>query len=239
MFFLAESSDQRERTNPPGAAASMECGLAATKHGGANLSFVFDDRWHRAALSGDVAAVQALADASIEPLYRFCYHRMGCNSHLTEEAVQETLVRAIRELDKYQPDRAGGNIVAWLTGLARNEIRRSLGRENTAVSLQWIWERVDDQLRDVYSQLESSPLADDVLEREETREMVNATMAQLPSRYREALEAKYVAGRTVRDIASAWQMSEKAVESLLTRARKAFRATFAALVGPPGLEPGT
>ncbi len=59
--------------------------------------------------------------------------------------------------------------------------------------------------------------------------MVNATMAQLPAKYREALEAKYVAGKSVRDIAAALRISEKAVESQLTRARKAFRATFTAL----------
>jgi RNA polymerase sigma-70 factor (ECF subfamily) len=82
-------------------------------------------------------------------------------------------------------------------------------------------------------------LADAVLDREETREMVNTTMAQLPSHYREALEAKYVAGKTVRDMAVAGRMSEKAVESQLTRAREAFRATFAALAQSPRLEPGT
>ncbi|MCH5374930.1 MAG: sigma-70 family RNA polymerase sigma factor, partial [Planctomycetes bacterium] len=137
------------------------------------------------------------------------------------------------------PSRAGGNIFPWLTGLARNEIRRVAGRQRATVSLQSIWDKLDDELRDVYSRLEYIPLEDDVLCREETREMVNATMAQLPAHYREALEAKYVSGRTTRDIALTLSMSEKAVDSLLTRARKAFRATFAALVRSPGLEPST
>ena len=189
----------------------------------------FDCVWHRAALAGDTVAIEALANAAIQPLYRFCFYRLGSNADLAEEVVQETLLRAIRELDKYDPARSGGNIFTWLTGLARNEIRGALGRENAAVSLQALWDKLDDELRSVYSRLESAPLADDVLEREETREMVNATMAQLPPHYREALEAKYVLGRTVRDMAAAWQMSEKAVESQLTRARQAFRATFVAL----------
>ena len=54
-------------------------------------------------------------------------------------------------------------------------------------------------------------------------------MSQLPSHYREALEAKYVSGQSVRTIAQTLSMSEKAVESQLTRARKAFRATFLAM----------
>jgi RNA polymerase sigma-70 factor (ECF subfamily) len=195
----------------------------------------FDQRWHRDALGGDRAAVDALAELAIGPLYRFCFYRLGGNGHLTEEVVQETLVRAIRELEKYDPARAKGNIFVWLTGLARNEIRGALGREDAAVSLQALWDKLDDDLRDVYSRLESEPLAHEVLDREETREMVNATMAQLPSQYREALEAKYVAGKSVRDMATTLRMSEKAVESQLTRARKAFRATFAGLAR---LEPG-
>ena len=189
----------------------------------------FDCVWHRAALAGDTVAIEALANAAIQPLYRFCFYRLGSNADLAEEVVQETLLRAIRELDKYDPARSGGNIFTWLTGLARNEIRGALGRENATVSLQALWDKLDDELRSVYSRLESAPLADEVLEREETREMVNATMAQLPPHYREALEAKYVLGQTVRDMAAAWQMSEKAVESQLTRARQAFRATFVAL----------
>ncbi|NLS94448.1 MAG: sigma-70 family RNA polymerase sigma factor [Planctomycetaceae bacterium] len=189
----------------------------------------FNHRWHRKALMGEQAAVEALAQAAIGPLFRFCFYRLGGNRHLTEEVVQETLVRAIRELEKYEPVRAKGNILGWLTRLARNEIRRALGQEGAAVNLQALWDKLDDDLRCVYSRIESEPLSRAVLDREETREMVNATMAQLPAKYREALEAKYVAGKSVRDIAAALRISEKAVESQLTRARKAFRATFTAL----------
>ena len=71
--------------------------------------------------------------------------------------------------------------------------------------------------------------ADELLRREETRELVNATMSQLPPQYGRALEAKYVLGQTVAEIAKAWRLSEKAVESQLDRARKAFRTVFLAL----------
>jgi len=208
--------------------ARWRLGVRLTQ-GDGHLQHGFDCVWHRAALAGDSAAIESLANSAIEPLYRFCFYRLGSNADLAEEVVQETFLLAIRELDKYEPARSGGKIFNWLTGLARNEIRRTLGREQSAVSLQALWDKLDDELRRVYSSLEAEPLADEVLCREETREMVNATMAQLPAHYREALEAKYVLGRTVRDMAAAWQVSEKAVESQLTRAREAFRATFVAL----------
>ncbi len=211
-----------------------------TSHGGRETSRggAFDQRWKCAAVSGEEAAIKRLAEFALGPVYRFCLYRLGGDEHLTEDVVQETLVRSIRELDKYQPQRCGDNIYAWLTGLARNEIRRALGRESSAASLLTRWDWLDEELRAVYSQLESAPLAEDVLQREETREMVNATMAQLPQRYREALEAKYVAGKTIRDLAELWQISEKAAESQLTRARQAFRATFGTLAKSFGLESG-
>ena len=190
---------------------------------------IFDADWRARALRGEPAAVQAMADSLLEPLFRFCLYRVGRNRHLCEEVVQETLVRALRDLDHYDPPRANNNIFPWVTGLARNEIHRVLNRERAGVSLEALWAKMDSELLSLYARLDSEPFADEVLLREETRELVNATMSQLPSHYREALEAKYITGKSVRDLAALWRTTEKAVESQLTRARKAFRATFLAL----------
>lgn len=189
----------------------------------------FDAAWRQRALRGDPAAVKELAAAVLEPLFRFCLYRVGHNRHLCEEVVQETLLRALRDLEHYEPARAQDNIFPWLIGLARNEIQRVLLREKSALSLEALWANMDRELLAVYTRLEAEPLAEELLQREETRELVNATMSQLPTRYREALEAKYVAGQSVRGLAEAWSTTEKAVESQLSRARKAFRATFVAL----------
>jgi DNA-directed RNA polymerase specialized sigma24 family protein len=66
--------------------------------------------------------------------------------------------------------------------------------------------------------------------------MVNTAMSQLPPHYGQALEAKYLQGKSVRELAALWRLSEKAAESLLTRAREAFRATFLALTKNLNLE---
>ncbi len=200
------------------------------------MSPTFDAAWRARALRGDPAAAQALADATLSPLFRFCLYRVGRNRHLCEEVVQETLLRALRDLDHYDPPRAKDNIFPWLTGLARNEIHRVLAREKASISLESLWDRMDSELLGLYARLDSEPFADELLLREETRELVNATMAQLPPHYREALEAKYVTGKSVRDLAGLWSTTEKAVESQLTRARKAFRATFLALTRNLGAE---
>ena len=152
---------------------------------------IFDATWRRRALAGEPAAVRALTDAALGPLYAFCLYRVGRDRHLCEEVVQETLVRAIQTLDAYDPARSGGQAFTWLTGLARNEIRRVLGRgprrarqPRQTSSLDVLWERIDRELLEVYARLDSDPFDEDLLRRDETRQIVNATMSQLPPNYR-------------------------------------------------------
>ncbi len=200
---------------------------------------IFDAAWRRAALAGRGDAVRGLAEAALKPLYRFCLYRVGGNHHLCEEVVQDTLLGAIRGLRRYDPRRCEGDIFPWLTGLARNEIRRALARERAPVELEGFWKKMDEQLLSLYAMLESEPFGDELLARDETREMVNATMAQLPPHYGAALEAKYIGGQTVREIAASLGTSIKAAESLLTRARQTFRVTFLALARNLPAEPAT
>jgi RNA polymerase sigma-70 factor (ECF subfamily) len=190
---------------------------------------IFDAAWRARALQGHVEAVKTLTENALRPLYCFCLYRVGRDRHRCEDVVQETLLRALRELEHYDPGRAGNNIFPWLTGLARNEIHRVLAQNKSTLSLEAMWAKMDKELLSLYVRLDSEPFADELLQREETRELVNATMSQLPPHYREALEAKYVSGTSVRDLATRWSISEKAAESQLSRARKAFRATFLAL----------
>jgi RNA polymerase sigma-70 factor (ECF subfamily) len=190
----------------------------------------FDGRWKLRALNGETHALDQLVDAALEPLFGFCFCRLSGNRHLCEDVVQETLVRAMAELANYEPQRSDNNVLPWLTGLARNEIRRALARHSATNNLAPLWTRLDEDLRNTLISMESSVLDDASLQREETREMVIVTMSNLPDHYREVLESKYVLRRSVREIASQRQTSEKAIESLLSRARQAFRDTFLALM---------
>lgn len=148
------------------------------------MGTAFDAAWRARALRGDEAAVARLTAWALVPLYRFCFYRVGRRRELCEEAVQETVLRALRDLERYDPARSQGDIGPWLRGLARNEVRRVLARERPGARLDAAWERLDEELLAVYARLDASPLGDDHLEREETRDLVNATMSQLPDRHR-------------------------------------------------------
>ena len=53
--------------------------------------------------------------------------------------------------------------------------------------------------------------------------LIQLAMDQLPERYADALELKYVHGFSSKEIAARFGIGDEAVQSLLARARRAFR----------------
>jgi len=64
------------------------------------------------------------------------------------------------------------------------------------------------------------------------RSVIRAALDYLPAPYGDILEWKYLHDLPIAEIAGRLGRSPKAVESLLTRAREAFRETFSLLTGP-------
>jgi RNA polymerase sigma-70 factor (ECF subfamily) len=71
--------------------------------------------------------------------------------------------------------------------------------------------------------------------RDEIADFVRTTLEHLPARYATALEMKYINGNSVAEIAEYLGIGEKAAESVLSRARAAFKDGFRSLWD---LEPG-
>jgi RNA polymerase sigma-70 factor (ECF subfamily) len=73
---------------------------------------------------------------------------------------------------------------------------------------------------------------------QDVRRLVQATVDALPDHYSEILELKYIDGLSVQDIAEQLSVGTKAAESLLMRARHAFReAILAVAETPDALQP--
>lgn len=189
----------------------------------------FDAAWRRRALRAEPEAVQALADHALEPLFRFCLYRLDGDRESAEEVVQATLTEALHDLTTYDPTRCDGEIMGWLTGLARNQIRRLHHHRSRHRSLDELWQHLDASLLDAFARIEESLLASQVFDREEVQALVATTLSQIPDGYRRVLEGKYLDDLSVRDLAGRLATTEKAVESMLTRARAAFREAFLTL----------
>lgn len=180
-----------------------------------------------AAQEGDRAAIARFYDAHVEGLYAFVFYRVGRDSTLAEDVVQETFTLALAKRASYDPAR--GSVGSWLTVLSRNVIRDHMRDHRKSDELQHTWERIDATLAQVFGAMAERPLPGEVLERAETRDLVHMAVANLPEQYRIALNRKYVDGESLETLSRELGMSVDATKSLLARARRAFRDTFATL----------
>lgn len=181
----------------------------------------------RAAQSGDREAIARFYDAHVDGLYTFIYYRVGRDTALAEDVVQETFAVALSRRAEYDPAR--GSTATWLTVLSRNVIRDHLRAHRRSDELATAWERIDATLAQTFAAMAERPLPGEVLERAETRDLVHMAVANLPEQYRTALTRKYVDGESLETLAGELGISIDATKSLLARARRAFRDTFATL----------
>ncbi len=181
----------------------------------------------RAARAGDKDAIGRFYDAHVDGLYAFVFYRVGRDHTLAEDVVQETFTIALSRQADYNPDR--GSVGSWLTVLSRNVIRDHLRAHKRSDELQSTWERIDATLAQTFAAMAERPLPGEVLERAETRDLVHMAVAHLPEQYKNALTRKYVDGESLESLATELGISVDATKSLLARARRAFRDTFATL----------
>jgi len=189
--------------------------------------FRTDELLLRLASRGDADALDTVYNESVDGLYTFVFYRVGGDASLAEDVVQETFTNALARIELYEPAR--GSIQSWLCTMSRNVIRDHVRAHRRSHALTVMWDRIDGSLAQVFEALDHEPLSDEIIDRAETRDLVNMTIANLPERYRTALECKYVRGDSVVDIANRLSVTEDAAKSLLARARRAFRETFLTL----------
>jgi RNA polymerase sigma-70 factor (ECF subfamily) len=169
---------------------------------------------------GDADIWREFIDREIPLLYGL-FMRRWPNRSLAEELVQRTVFDAVRGRGSYDPSR--GSPEEWILGIARNnvrlEIRKRAGRPSINGDIGRYLEAID-----------TVPLPDEVLEREETAAIVRSALGRLESKEQAVLRTKYIDGLSARDIAQQMNTTEKAVYSLLYRAKISLRQELERLI---------
>jgi RNA polymerase sigma-70 factor (ECF subfamily) len=164
-----------------------------------------------AVLSGDEMAWRTWYDESFAALHGYVLWRCAGLREHADEVIQETWLIAIRRIAAFDPMQ--GAFATWLRGIAghvlRNHFRRKIHRDRRRVTLNGVEAAVQTDM-----------------EHHERAERVARALSRLPERYEAVLRAKYLDGQSVADVAAAWNETPKAIESLLTRARQAFREKY-------------
>lgn len=180
-----------------------------------------------AILAGKEDSFDEFFHAYFPRLFRFALVRLNHDHGAAEEVVQATLTRVIQKLETY---RGEASLFTWLCTFCRHEISSFYKKSNRQPS------RVElvEELPEIRAALESlidtdTDRPDERLRRKEIGRLVRVTLDHLPPRYGDALEWKYIQGYSVKEIASMMDISAKAAESLLTRARQSFRDAFGSL----------
>lgn len=148
-------------------------------------------------------------DAELGSIYAFVLRRCGDRA-LAEDLTSDVVLRAVRETKRT------GSVVtpSWLISVARNRLVdhwRSKASEDRRMGRVWSTPDPDEWTDD------GTPLEP---------EIVNQAMRRLPADHQAVLSLRYLDDLPVAEVAAALGRSVHATESLLVRARRAFRTIY-------------
>lgn len=155
----------------------------------------------------DPQAFADLYDRYFEPIYRYCYHRLG-DREAAEDATSQVFLQVYVALPRYQE---AGTFRSWLFAIAHNQIVNR-GRER----------RPDQTLDAAGEHSDPAPLPEDLaLAADEHRELA-AAIAKLAPDQQKVIELR-LAGLTGPEIARMLGRSHAAVKMLQLRAVERLR----------------
>jgi len=160
--------------------------------------------------NGDEEAFHGFHDLYFDRLFRYLFVVTRGDEEAARDALQETFLRVVRHIRPFHSEEA---FWGWLTLLARSAATDA-GRKRTRywrmlTRYAFLWRAREASVESVTDM----PL--DVF--------LTAAMQTLEPTDRELIEGKYLRRATVRELAARFQMTEKAVESRLARARRQLR----------------
>jgi RNA polymerase sigma-70 factor (ECF subfamily) len=179
-----------------------------------------DTRLVRRLLNRDEAAFEEFFEAIYPALYRFALARLDGRREAAEDVAQTTLYRAIGKLKTY---RGEASLLTWLCTFCRHEIYAYAKAHRHVEQIVPI-----DDAPEIQAALESLHAIDSTnphvtLDRQQQASLIQRVLDQLPAHYGSVLEWKYIEELPVQQIAARLGIRLPAAESLLARARRAFR----------------
>lgn len=168
-----------------------------------------DDELIRRIRSSDRKALATLYGRYLPTVWRYVHAQLRGDESASRDVVSETFLHAVRSRGSF--DGRVGTVSGWLMGIARHKIAdhwRARARAPGNLSADPLANGGDPALQS---------------ETQERRHAIVSVLEKLPDEQRQVLEWKYIEEVSTRDIAARIGRTEKAVEALLYRARRAFK----------------
>jgi RNA polymerase sigma-70 factor (ECF subfamily) len=183
--------------------------------------------------AGEQRAFDEFFNSSAPRLAAYVARRSALDAASLEDVVQCALIKAVRNLASYRGEAA---LFTWITEICRHEladVHRKAARRPAHLSLDESEStaNVDLQLRAPEHQ---EPISE--LQGLAQRAAIMRVLDGLPDHYGRVLEAKYGDGLSVDEIARELGLTAIAAQSLLARAREAFRQRWRETAADAGYE---
>jgi RNA polymerase sigma-70 factor (ECF subfamily) len=175
------------------------------------------------AQQGDNAAVEALVSRYEDRVYNLAYRMVG-NREDAEDVLQDTFLNVIRSLGKF---RKKSSFSTWLYRITANAALTRLRKTSKKDKSE------GEFLDEVYAVKQAAQSGEKLsdwsgnparqLLTEESREMMEAAISELPEKYRAVFVLRDVEGLPASEVAEILELSIPAVKSRLHRARMFLR----------------
>lgn len=165
---------------------------------------------------GDRAAVDELYRNYFDRVYSLVYYQVDRDQAVAEDIVQETFLAALHSAKGF---RGKSKVYTWLCSIAYNKVAdfyRRQSREHRHRN-----PHIDVDAIEHDGQPGSQGTTANPTEAVDNRSLIESAMSTLPPEYRQVLLLKYVDEMSVLEIGQIMRRSQKSVEGLLSRARKA------------------
>jgi RNA polymerase sigma-70 factor, ECF subfamily len=175
--------------------------------------------------AGDGEGFRTLVDRHSRSVFRLAY-RMTGNEADAEDVVQETFLRAYRQLASYEER---SSFSTWLYRIAANyalDMIRSKRRQVEQQSPQ------DEQGRDMFDQIAADvPAQDRLLFNSEVQRRFKSAMRELTDQERAAFEMRHFEGLSIEQIGAVLDLGDSATKNSIFRAVRKLRGALGPLVG--------
>lgn len=173
----------------------------------------------RGVSNGDEGALKNLYDIYADLLFAYIKHLLSENPHVVAEDIwQETLLSAIRGMASFRGD---SRLFTWMCGIAKRKVADYRRQRKISMNLNYT-----TAMNNLGYLLEKNVLPEDYVIQEATRRHVVEVLGSIRPKYQKILIQRYIDGSRVGEIAKSIGKTYKATESLLSRARQAFKSSF-------------
>ena len=175
-----------------------------------------DEELMQAVCMGDRSAYQTLVKQHLRSISHYAYRLLG-NQKDTEDITQEAFLRLWSNAQKWQADKS--KLTTWLHRITHNlciDYLRKQGRMQTQAAF-------DDETIDSLANDNESSNEDN----EDEMQLLRAAISSLPENQRSALSLCHYQGFSNKEAAAIMNISVKALESAIARAKRSLREKLA------------